>query len=175
MLNDGTIRLRAPEPADLDTLYIIENDPSLWADGVTFAPLSRKQMFDYIDSYDGNIYSAGQLRLVIESVADGSVAGVIDLYDYDPVNLRAYVGVTVMASQRGHGVGHRALTLLCEYCRDSLHLHQLAAVVRAENRASVALFAGCGFTVTGHFPDWVRRGDDWVDAIHMQRLIINDN
>ena len=165
------IILRAPEPGDVDAMYLLENDPALWNDGVTFAPLSRKQLWDYVDTYDGNIFATGQLRLVIETVTDGRFAGVIDLYDFDRINRRAYVGITVIKSMRGHGVGAAALRWLCQYAAEMLDMNQLAAVVREDNRPSVRLFESNGFTVTGRFPAWIKRGDDWVDAVHMQRSL----
>lgn len=163
------ITLRAPEPGDVDAMYLLENDPQLWNDGVTFAPLSRKQLWDYVDTYDGNIFATGQLRLVIETVADGRFAGVIDLYEFDRVNRRAYVGITVVKSMRGHGVGSAAVRQLCSYAADMLDMNQLAAVVREDNVPSVRLFKSSGFEVTGHFPGWIKRGGTWVDALHLQR------
>lgn len=168
MLKDDRILLRAPEPADVDGMYIIENDPALWADGVTFAPLSRKQLWDYVDSYDGNIFAAGQLRLVIESVDTGHMVGMVDLYDFDRVNRRAYVGITIAKAYRGKGLATRALKMLQDYCGTQLGLHQLAAVVRADNEPSIKLFARCGFTETGRFTAWIKRGTTWADAIHLQ-------
>ena len=168
MLTDDVIILRAPEPADVDAMYLIENDPSLWNDGVTYAPLSRKQLWDYVNSYDGNIFAVGQLRLVVTMAGDGAVAGFIDLYDYDRVNRRAYVGITIAAGYRGKGVGHRALAVLCEYCSGQLGMRQLTAVIRADNLSCRHLFEHQGFEATGHFPAWIRRGDQWVDALHYQ-------
>lgn len=172
MLTDDVVTLRAPEPDDVDMMYLAENDVTLWNDGVTFAPVSRKQLWDYVENYDGNIYSAGQLRLVIES--QGSVAGIIDLYDYDRINLRAYVGVTVLQPMRCKGIATRALRLLSDYCRRSLGMHQLAAVVRCDNVPSVRLFTSAGFTETGHFVDWIKRGNGYVSAIHYQKILDRD-
>ena len=165
------IILRAPEPGDVDAMYLLENDPELWNDGVTFAPLSRKQLWDYVDTYDGNIFATGQLRLVIETASDGRFAGVIDLYEFDRVNRRAYVGITVVKSMRGHGVGAAALQKLCSYAADMLDMKQLAAVAREDNEPSVRLFKSNGFEVTGHFTEWIKRGDTWVDALHLQRRL----
>lgn len=162
------IKLRAPEPADVDAMYLLENDIELWNDGVTFAPLSRKQLWDYVDTYDGNIYATGQLRMVIEDVSDGRFAGVIDLYDFDRVNRRAYVGVTVIKTMRGRGVGDHALKQLCSYVAEVLDMKQLAAVVREDNTPSVKLFERNGFQITGRFPSWIKRGTDWVTALHLQ-------
>ena len=66
LLTDGTITLRAPEPADLDRLYVWENDTTLWSVGRAIAPYSRQQLADYIAGYDADIHSAGQLRLMIQ-------------------------------------------------------------------------------------------------------------
>ncbi len=173
MLTDNVITLRAPEPADVDAMYLIENDTSLWDDGVTFAPLSHKQLWDYVDSYDGNIFASCQLRFVIWSESDDCVVGLIDLYDYDRINHRAYTGITVARSWRGKGIGGRALSILCRYCRDRLGMMQLAAVVRADNSPSRTMFERHGFNATGHFPAWIHRGNQWVDAIHYQKLLDN--
>jgi len=59
------IRLRAPEPADTDTLYIWENDPELWPCSDNMTPLSRHALARYIDNYSGDIATDGQLRLII--------------------------------------------------------------------------------------------------------------
>lgn len=50
MLTDGTISLRALEPIDVDTLYRWENDPAVWGVGLTLAPYSRKQLWDYVNN-----------------------------------------------------------------------------------------------------------------------------
>ncbi|MCM1449000.1 MAG: GNAT family N-acetyltransferase [Clostridiales bacterium] len=169
MLSDGIVTLRAPEPQDIDMMYLTENDVAQWNDGVTFAPVSRKQLWDYIENYDGNIFATGQLRLVI--VHRNEFAGVADLYDYDRVNHRAYVGITVIKSMRHDHVATRALSLLIKLCGEVLGMHQLAAVVRCDNEPSVKLFRNAGFTETGRFTDWIKRGRGYVSAYHFQRLV----
>ena len=61
-----TIRLRALEPEDLDLLYTIENDRSLWAVGCATTPYSRYLLHDYLDNATGDIYVDKQVRMVIE-------------------------------------------------------------------------------------------------------------
>lgn len=166
-LTDGNLTLRAPEPDDLDSLYLLENDPRTWLDGATLAPLSRKQLWDYITTYDGDIFSAGQLRLVI--TLDGEMAGVIDMYDYDKIARRAYLGVIVKEQYRGSRVASRALALMVDYARQRLDMRQLAAIVRSGNQASERLFASAGFSRTGCFPRWLRTSTGWADALHFQK------
>lgn len=92
MLTDGTILLRALEPIDVDVLYRWENDPALWNVGVTLAPYSRRQLWDYVNNYDGDIYSAKQLRLMIVLAASGETIGTLDFYDFDAATRAAALG-----------------------------------------------------------------------------------
>ena len=51
------VRLRAMEPEDLDILYRIENDMSLWDVGNTNVPYSRYALHDYIAHASHDIYA----------------------------------------------------------------------------------------------------------------------
>ena len=111
MLTDGIITLRALEPIDVDTLFRWENDPSLWSVGVTLAPYSRKQLWDYVNNYDGDIYSAKQLRLMVSLSDSGETIGTLDFYDFDATNSRCGVGILIATPYQRQGFGLRALHL----------------------------------------------------------------
>ncbi|MCM1522030.1 MAG: GNAT family N-acetyltransferase [Muribaculaceae bacterium] len=162
---EGTrVRLRALEPVDVDTLYDWENDPSLWNVGSTMAPFSRKQLWDYIDTYDGDIYRARQLRLMIDIVATGETIGTLDLFDFDPANSRCSVGIFVTPGHQGEGYASEALRLIANSMRNIISLHQLTAVVAVDNHASRALFKSCGFHCVATLPQWLCRGAEFKDA-----------
>ena len=66
-LPDGsTLRLRALEPGDVDTLYLWENSPDMWEYGFFIAPYSRHQLWEYVRDYDADPLRSGQLRLMID-------------------------------------------------------------------------------------------------------------
>ena len=113
------ITLRALEPIDVDTLYRWENDPAVWGVGSTLAPYSRKQLWDYIDSYDGDIFSAKQLRLMI-TLPSGETIGTVDLFDFDAANSRCAVGILIANEYRRQGYGLQALEAIADYCRTTL-------------------------------------------------------
>ena len=48
-LTNGNIRLRAPEPEDLELLYKMENDTTLWSVGNSTQPYSRYTLRNYIE------------------------------------------------------------------------------------------------------------------------------
>ena len=102
LLSDGVISLRALESGDVDILYRWENDTELWEVGLTIAPFSRQQLADYIENYDGNIFTARQLRLMVSLDSTREAIGTVDLYDYDPVNCRSAIGMLGADMVRRH-------------------------------------------------------------------------
>lgn len=171
MLTDGTISLRALEPIDVDVLYRWENDPALWDVGVTLAPYSRRQLWDYVNNYDGDIYSAKQLRLMIVLAASGETIGTLDFYDFDAANSRCGVGILISKDFQKSGYGLRALKLGEEYCRKQFSLHQLYCIVGEDNAPSRALFAKAGYTISGRLRSWLREGCRYSDAYLYQKFI----
>ena len=162
-LENGKIKLRALEPEDLDVFYKWENDTDLWSLGSTLAPYSRYELKQYILSQK-DIYEAKQLRFIIENIIDKKAVGTIDLYDFDPHNCRAAVGVMIDRDYQGTGLAAESLSLLCEYAFFFLKLHQLYAYIPVKNEPSKRLFARCGFKDRGLLFDWIQTADGYEDV-----------
>ena len=64
-LKGTTIYLRALEPEDLEFIYKIENNESIWDVSNTQTPYSRFLIRQYLENAHQDIYEAKQLRLVI--------------------------------------------------------------------------------------------------------------
>ena len=60
------ISLRAMEPEDLDLLYRIENDESMWGMSLTNVPYSRFVLHEFMSDTTGDIYTDKQVRLIVE-------------------------------------------------------------------------------------------------------------
>lgn len=172
MLFEGKLcRLRAVEPADVDAMYVWENDVEMWRVSASTAPCSRAALAELVDSMRYDIYAARQLRLIIES-SEGEAVGAVDLYDFDPQNLNAGVGILVYSEQqRGKGYASEALRMVERYACEVLHLHQLWCCVGADNEASIALFASAGFEQVGIKREWRRTERGYEDEIMFQKII----
>ena len=149
------LRLRKLEPTDLPFLYQWENDASAWADGANHNPLSQQDLRNYIESTTGDIYRDGQLRLIIE---DEATFGCIDLFDFDPRNRRAAIGMYIAPEHRGKGVGKEALRLLEQYAFGHLNLRVLYAVIATKNIACTTLYRNTGYT-SSPLPSWTLEDD----------------
>lgn len=171
---EGAIcRLRALEPQDVDVLYSLENDTGLWRVSGTMAPFSRHSLMRFIEEQQYDIYASRQQRLVIEADVDGEAraVGAIDLFDFDPQNLRAGVGVVISAEHRERGYAKDALNILERYAKQVLHLHQLWCGIGADNKASIRLFQGAGFVECGRRREWILTADGAIDEILMQKIL----
>lgn len=171
MLSSARITLRPPEPADVDTLYRWENNPEVWNVGNTVAPYSRKLLWEYIDTYEADIFKSRQLRFIIEINDGHEPVGTVDLFDFDPVNSRCGVGILVIPAFRKVGIASEALDLVISYCRRRLSLHQLYCTIGATNTISMALFSSIGFSVVGHMKSWLKDGASYEDAYLCQMLL----
>ena len=167
------MKLRAPEPDDLEFLFQLENNSDLWAHSDLLpAPVSRHALREYLCCATASLAEAGQLRLIISSEADQPV-GTLDLYDYSARHQRAGVGIAVLPSERRRGWAATALRSLLPYARQHLLLHQLYCTVAANNEASIKLFKEIGFLQVGIRRDWLRTAgpSGWENAVELQLIL----
>ncbi len=154
-LKGENIFLRALEPNDLEFVYAMENDQSIWEVSNTQTPYSRFLVKQYLKNAHKDIYEAKQLRLAICQDKDFPAIGLIDLFDFDPKNNRAGVGIVIQGTEnRKQNIGSEALGLLIRYAFYHLNLHQLYANIGTENEASITLFTKFGFQKIGTKKDW---------------------
>ena len=82
-LKGNTIYLRALEPEDLEFIYAIENNESVWEVSNTQTPYSRFLIRQYLENAHQDIYEAKQMRLAICLSDTFEAIGLIDLFDFD--------------------------------------------------------------------------------------------
>lgn len=169
-LYGSRIFLRAVEPSDVDAIYLFENSPETVPTALNSAPVSRHQVWEYVQGYDSDIFSCGELRLMIASVETEESVGCIDIADFNAVDRRGFVGIYIAERFRGRGYAGEALSLLTEYAADTLGLHQLLALIASDNKTSLSLFRSHGFKTCGCLRSWQRRGRSYCDVIICQRL-----
>ena len=165
-------RLRALEPEDIEVMYGWENDTNVWRDSGTTAPFSRHVLSRLIEEQQFDIYATRQMRLVIEDVATRETVGAVDIFEFDPHNRRAGVGIIISPPFRQRGFALDALRALERYARDILHLHQLWCSIAEDNTASLALFARAEYEQCGRRREWLLTTNGTVDEILMQKILL---
>lgn len=169
MMEGEHIFLRTLEPEDIDFLVAMENDPKHWRVSGTLVPFSRKILTEYISSAQ-DLFTHRQIRFVIVSKSN-QLVGLVDLFDYDPLHLRAGVGILIAPEKRRNGYAHEALSLIETYAKDMLKLKNLFCQINEENDPSKILFEKAGYHHSGTWKDWINTGEGWSDVLLFQKTI----
>lgn len=166
-LKTDNIALRCADPDDAMQIYIWENDRSLWRVSGTYVPYSHYEIEQFLKN-NNDLFSHQQLRLMI--VHDEKTVGCIDIFEYDPVNERAGVGILIDDKYRHHAYAKEAVGLLVEYLFEDLMLKQVHCLVDSTNTDSQHLFRSLGFVQCGCRKQWLKTPDGFIDE-YMYQLI----
>ncbi|MFC2110444.1 GNAT family N-acetyltransferase [Bacteroidota bacterium] len=169
-LKGNTVHLRALEPEDLQFLFDSENNEDHWEVSCTQTPFSKFLLEKYLENAHQDIYEAKQLRLVIASNKTSTPMGMIDLFDFDPLNRRAGIGILIEKEFQGKGIAKEALRLLISYAFHYLNVHQLFANITTDNKTSIALFESFKFECVGIKKDWIFANPNYKDEALYQLI-----
>ena len=161
--------LRAPEPEDVNIIYLWENSTDECHSSLRTGPLSRHQIQQFIDNYDGELYSQNALRYMIDF--DGQTVGTIDVFDYDPRSRHAFVGIYIASRARRKGLALNALKSIERIMKSRVGMFSLAALVADDNTASQALFEKAGYEKCGLLKGWLTDGEDRIDGVLYQKIL----
>ena len=163
------LKLRALEPNDLELVYEVENDKSLWVYSNTSSPFSRHTLKKFIENSHLDIIEHKQLRLVIAD--DEQSYGFIDLYDYDFINRRVGVGIIIFKKYRSKGIGLSSLQLTENYLLEHVPIHQVYANISSTNKESISLFEKSKYVNVGLKKDWIFYNNKFNDELLFQKIL----
>lgn len=175
VLQNDIIKLRALEPEDLNFLFETENNSNFWEISSTQIPFSRHVLKQYLANAHLDIYEAKQLRLLIVKKNSEEVIGMIDLFDYNPQNKRAGIGILILKKHQNKGFAAQAMQLFINYTFTYLDLHQIYANIPIDNHQSIKLFTKLDFKQTGIKKHWIKKNETYKDAVFFQIINQKEN
>jgi len=164
------IFLRALEPSDVELLYQWENDPEIWKISQTLTPYSKFTLKQFVDGAKEDIFSAKQVRFMINLLHTKQTVGILDVFDIDFLNSRAGMGILIDKNFRNQDIGAEAIELAISYLFNTLLFHQVYCNILSNNPISMKLFEKCGFSVIGIKKDWTKTETGFEDVMMLQRL-----
>lgn len=168
-IQNDDFKLRAPEPEDLECLYTWENMPEYWTTGNTRQPWSRFALKHYISQTSSDIYSKGNLRLMIEEKKTGIAVGTVDLFDFDIHHSRIAFGLFVAPEFQRKGIANQALAMLQQYVFGFLKVNQLYCIISTCNIASMSMFENKNFSKT-ILKSWINGEKGFEDVAIFQQF-----
>jgi len=167
------IKLRALELDDLEFLFEIENNSKFQKISSTILPFSKYYLEKYIMESNLDIFSEKQFRFVI-SIENKNPIGFIDLFDFDPINHRAGIGIVIINNHRKKGYALESVKLIEDISKKKLQIHQLYVNVGVDNKSSLNLFKKLGYIEIGIKKDWNYVNGQYVDEVLFQKILINE-
>ncbi len=174
-MQNKRVSLRAVEPSDIDFIYRLENDADNRSSSEQPEHVSRYVIEQYVLSIGDDLFSSGQMRMIIEvqQGTENRPIGCIELFDADAFHRRAGIGIYIIPDEQKKGYASEALDLMIKYCFGTLGLHQLFCNIGEQNAASLRLFTKYGFQVIGLKKDWRYFNSAWHNEYMLQ--LINSN
>ncbi len=168
-LGNSCIFLRAPEPNDAQYIYDCENYTENWHSGKISSPISMATIEQHIENSANDIFTTKQFRFIIVQKGNKKIVGIADIYDYDPLHMRAAVGIIIFPEEnKKQGFASQTLILLKKYCFDFLRLHQIYCEIADNNKASIALFTKANFLKSGTKKNWINTVNGFIDVSYYQ-------
>lgn len=142
-LIDEDMRLRAIEPTDQQLLYLLINDPDVERAVVGWTgPVSLASQLDWVSRLRPDDF-----RYAIDVAQTPRGVAIISPIDFK--NRSANIHIKLLESQRGQGLGARAVKLMLDYLFRELDMEIITAAVLEYNLPSRRLFEKCGFVRDG--------------------------
>ena len=98
---------------------------------------------------------------------EGKAVGVVELFNYSPLNDRAELGIEIEPAWQGKGLGKRSVLKMLRYAKEELALHTLYAIVEEDNIPSLSLFRNLGFEEQT-IRNWFREGEKYKNGKLLQ-------
>ena len=155
--------VRGPIESDVDTIAPAFRDPAVGGEA-SLPPVDAHTLRVMLRDQLPDMRAQGLLAAyVIEDLRNGELLGGASLHHFDPLRDVVEVGYWLFVSARGRGVATRSVQQMTEHAAAN-GIWRIEAHVRIGNAASERVLERLGFEREGIKRQYLRHGDDRVDA-----------
>jgi ribosomal-protein-alanine N-acetyltransferase len=164
----GDVRLRSPEPKDVEALYQQKNDREIAALLTGFNPgYTRTEISDWIQFHR----NASDEALFVIAAEDDRCLGHVGLYKIDHRVGSAEFAILIGDRHAwGKGIGRRCTTFMVEFGFGHLNLRRIYLEVLASNARAIDLYRKIGFVEEGCLREAQVKNARYVDVYVMALL-----
>lgn len=169
----------AVTPSPITVRRVTTQDAGAWtrvlADPAVF-PGTLQLPYPSVEAWSvrlAEMQQPGKADLLLVAERGGEVVGGAGLHPVGPSLRRRHammLGLNVLSSAQGQGVGTALMQALCEYADRWAQVLRLELTVFADNVRAIALYRRFGFEVEGTHRAFALRDGVYVDALAMARL-----
>jgi putative acetyltransferase len=165
----ASITVRRATSNDAAAFARIMGDPAVYP-GLMQLPYPSEER---LRSWLGELQQAGRADVLLLAERGGEVVGSAGLHPAHASLRRRhamFLGISVLSSAQGQGVGSALMQALCDYADRWAQVLRLELTVFADNAPAIALYRKFGFELEGTHRAYALRDGSFVDALAMARL-----
>ena len=165
-INDGNLFLRRITKDDGEFVFRSLNDKNLTT-YLSLGPLktlehSKRLIKGYLRYWDNKL----QFNYILEmQEVKKEKIGSISLWNINWQHFRAQIGIWLIPSYWGKGLGEKSINLIKNIAFNHLKINRLEAYIAKENIKSIVLFEKCGFKEEGKLKQYLNFQGKYHDAI----------
>ncbi len=171
MIYGNGIRLRAPEPSDLENFTKWLNDPEVIAGLQLYAPLSLKDEEAWYENMLKSDPAEHPLVIEVEREDQWQPVGNCGMHKIDWRIRSAELGIFIGDKSRwNQGIGTQVMKLLLQHGFETLNLNRLALEVYDSNPRAIRSYEKAGFILEGRKRQASYRNGKYSDVLIMSVL-----
>lgn len=153
---------------DKDTLFRWINDPEVVTFNSAFKPVSEYSHLNWMLKTSSDPCT---VAFAIRRYSDERLLGIVQLTGIELVHHSAKLSIRIgEPSNRGRGIGSKALFLILQYGFQHLNLNRIALEVFSDNTLAIAAYEKVGFQKEGVLRQACYVNGGWKDVICMAFL-----
>ena len=164
-----TISIRRARPDDAGAIAHMMADPAVFPSLMQMPYVNEEaQRNRLVDAQ-----APGKIDLSLVAERGGEIVGSAGLHPTGPAVRRRHVmmlGISVLPSAQGQGVGSAPMQALCDYADRWMGVHRIELTVFADNEGAIGLYRKFGFETEGRHRGYALRDGRFADALTMARL-----
>ncbi|MBD73935.1 MAG: hypothetical protein CMM96_00360 [Rickettsiales bacterium] len=158
-MNDKEIIIRETLDEDISGLFKILNDKE--NQKLVAGSMKSKSLQEVGDWLQDK---RADHQTVIFSILKGEeFVGYIVITSIDLVNGHAILGINILRSFQGRGLGKIAVTQVHNFCKEKLSIRKLVLNVRNDNYFAISLYTKLGYKTVGTLSNHIKDKDNYVD------------
>ncbi len=161
MLKGKKIYLRALEMNDMDFMFsLVNNQEFAYWEGKNEFPISLKQQQHWFEKN----YKTGYRFIIYENDTNEKM-GYMSFKVTDDISRKGLIAIKLVEAARGKNIGTDGLKTMTSFLFNKMNLNRLYTHIIDYNKASLALFEKCGWTIEGAERQSIYMNDAYHDNI----------
>lgn len=169
MIEGAIVRLRSLSERDISVLHALRNQEIIQGQLLS---RPRGSSLEKVKQWAiERCENRDSIFLIVSRLGDDQCVGFIQADKIDHVDQRCELGICLLDSEQGKGLGFDAIKAFLRYLRDTWNIGKVELRVRADNEKALSCYRKIGFSRCGTLHRHAFINGRWVDVVIMELFL----